>query len=54
MPISRYRLPDRDKDGVRYTYPNRKCTDCAKYPCFIGIDKSVCDFAKYGCRNYKD
>lgn len=45
-------LNDRDKDGVIYKYPNRTCKECKKYPCFRGIENSVCDFAKYGCIEY--
>lgn len=45
---------DKDKDGVKYKYPERTCKDCLKYPCFRGIENSVCDFAKYGCVQYKD
>lgn len=42
-----------DKDGIKYVYPSRTCKECIKYPCFIGIEKRVCDFAKYGCRDFK-
>ena len=37
-----------DKEGITYTYPNRSCKECLRYPCFIGIEKRVCNFAKYG------
>lgn len=45
---------DKDRDGVKYKYPERTCKDCSRYPCFRGIERSVCDFAKYGCVHYKD
>lgn len=45
---------DKDKDGVKYKYPARTCKECVKYPCFIGIEKKICDFAKYGCVDYKE
>lgn len=45
---------DEDKDGVKYQHPERSCKSCSKYPCFKGIEKKICDFAKYGCRDYKD
>lgn len=45
---------NKDRDGVKYKYPERTCKDCSRYPCFGGIERSVCDFAKYGCVHYKD
>ncbi len=45
---------DKDAEGVVYKHPERTCKNCKKYPCFRGIEKSVCDFAKYGCRDYED
>lgn len=45
---------DKDKDGVRYQHPERTCKECAKYPCFTGQEGMACDYAKYGCRKYKD
>lgn len=53
MPAKKFQN-DKDKDGVKYKHPERTCKECAKYPCFIGIEKKVCDFAKYGCISYKD
>ena len=44
----------KDRDGVKYKHPERTCKECAKYPCFDGIENKICDFAKYGCVNYKD
>ena len=44
----------KDSEGVIYKHPERTCKDCDCYPCFIGIDSLSCDFAKYGCREYKD
>ena len=43
---------DRDKNGIKYKFPERSCLECSKYPYFTGIDKCVCDFAKYGCTQY--
>lgn len=40
-----------DVNGVVYKFPERKCTDCKKYPCLVG-NKFKCDFAKYGCKDY--
>lgn len=44
----------KDKNGVKYKCPTRSCKDCLNYPCFVGIQKCVCDFAKYGCSEYRD
>lgn len=44
----------KDKDGVKYQYPQRTCKDCIKYPCFRGQERMTCDYAKYGCRKYED
>ena len=33
-------------------YSDRSCKKCKNYPCFIGINKCKCDFAKYGCYDY--
>lgn len=44
----------KDKDGVKYQHPERTCIDCRKYPCFRGMINCQCDYAKYGCINYKD
>lgn len=43
-----------DKDGVRYQHPERTCKECTRYFCFRGQEGKTCDFAKYGCRKYKD
>lgn len=42
----------KDKNGIVYQYPDRSCKSCAYYPCLIGED-FVCDFAKYGCLDFK-
>lgn len=39
----------KDKYGVILKASHRTCKQCKKYPCFEGIDKCSCDFAKYGC-----
>lgn len=43
----------RDKDGITFKYPNRRCKDCKEFPCIKNMSKLKCDFAKYGCRNFK-
>ena len=43
-----------DVNGVVYKFPERKCVDCKKYPCFQGIENCFCDLAKYGCIQYKE
>lgn len=40
----------RDKYGTKLKYPDRSCKECAKYPCFDGIDKCKSDFSKFGCK----
>lgn len=45
---------DQQEDISKYKYPNRTCKQCAKYPCFRGIENLSSDFAKYGCRDWKD
>lgn len=52
--VAKKQAIDKDKDGVKYKYPARTCKECVKYPCFIGIEKKICDFAKYGCVDYKE
>lgn len=44
---------DIGKGGIKYKYPTRSCRKCKKYPCFDGIEKCSCDFAKYGCTLFK-
>ncbi len=44
---------DKDEDGVKYKFSERTCLDCARNPCFRNMDLCPCDFAKYGCINYK-
>lgn len=43
----------KDKFGVKFKFPDRSCKDCKNYKCFQEIDKCVCDFGKYGCKNFK-
>ena len=45
---------DKDRDGIKYQHPERTCKECAFYPCFRGIQRGTCDFAKYGCIKYRD
>lgn len=40
----------KDEFGVKIKYPDRTCKKCKKYPCFLGIEKCVSNFAAYGCR----
>lgn len=35
-----------------WKFPERSCTQCKKYRCFLGQENAVADFAKYGCINY--
>lgn len=44
----------KDSSGFRYKYPNRSCSNCSKYPCFLRMDNLHFDFAKYGCSEYKE
>lgn len=44
----------KDKYGVKLKYPNRKCEECKKYPCFDEISKCSSNFAAYGCFYYED
>lgn len=44
----------KDKWGVKLQHPERKCQDCKKFPCFVGIENTSCLMAAYGCKYYKD
>lgn len=44
----------KDEYGVKLKFPDRTCQSCRKYPCFDGIKKCSCDFAKYGCTYYSE
>lgn len=44
----------KDSSGFKYKHPKRNCKNCLHYPCFINMDKLKCNFAKYGCSDYKD
>ena len=44
----------KDKYGTKVKYPNRSCEECSKYPCFDGIKRCKSDFAKNGCKLYKN
>lgn len=44
----------RDKYGIKLKFPDRKCQECQKYPCFPEISKCVSNFAAYGCIYYKE
>lgn len=43
----------KDEFGVKLQFPNRRCVNCVKYPCFKDIDKCRSNFAAYGCIYYK-
>lgn len=43
----------KDKFGIKLKYPERDCKNCLRYPCFAGIDRTVSNFAAYGCLLYK-
>ena len=44
----------KDKDGFSYKHPERSCLRCLNYPCLPHMDRLLCDFAKYGCKNWSD
>lgn len=46
-------MATKDKDGIKFQFPERTCEECAFYPCFEGIKSAKCDFAKYGCKDYR-
>lgn len=52
MPIGK--VAYKDKDGFSYKHPERSCLRCLNYPCLPHMDKLLCDFAKYGCKNWSD
>lgn len=52
MPI--YEVTFKDPNGFRYKHPERCCTKCSQYPCVINMDVLKGNFAKYGCKSYKD
>jgi hypothetical protein len=51
--MNRVRI-DKDSEGVKYKYLDRSCKQCKRFPCFEGIEICKSDFAKYGCRQYKE
>lgn len=44
----------KDTYGVKLKFPKRSCKNCKRYPCFPEINKTVSDFATYGCIYYKE
>ena len=44
----------RDTDGKKFKYPDRDCKRCVLYKCVLNMHKLRCNFAKYGCRDYKE
>ena len=53
MAIVKINSIEKDKFGVKLKFPNRKCVNCKRYPCFPEIEKCSSDFAAYGCTYYK-
>ncbi len=43
----------KDKDGIKLKFPTRSCKQCKKYPCILNFELFKCDFAKYGCKQFK-
>ncbi len=43
----------KDKYGVKYKFPGRKCEHCAKYPCMKELSILSSNFAAYGCINFR-
>ncbi len=43
----------KDKDGIKLKFPTRSCKQCKKYPCMKNFELFKCDFAKYGCKQFK-
>lgn len=37
-----------------WKYPNRSCSMCKKYKCFLGQENTNSDFAKYGCIQFTE
>lgn len=44
---------ERDDFGIVLKHPERTCKQCIRYPCFEGIKRCCCDFARYGCFSFK-
>ena len=42
-----------DLHRKEWKFPDRSCTKCKLYKCFLGQEVTRCDFAKYGCRKYE-
>lgn len=38
--------------NIKLKYPDRTCKKCKYYPC-MEMSCLKCDFAKYGCKDYK-
>lgn len=47
-------LWDRDKDGVKYRFPERSCKWCKLNPCLVGFNLLGVDLAKYGCNHFEE
>lgn len=44
----------RNKDNFHYKFPQYSCKRCLNYPCLSNMEVLKSDFAKFGCRRYKD
>lgn len=45
---------EKDKFGVKLKFPDRDCKQCQKYPCFLGIERCLSNFAAYGCSEWSE
>lgn len=53
MPITE--ISFKDQNGFHYKHPERSCDRCKNYPCIEGMKENLlCNFARYGCRNWDD
>lgn len=44
----------KDDFGIQLKYPARDCKICKRYPCMQNFEIFKCNFAKYGCKEYKE
>ena len=43
----------KDRNGIKLKFPDRSCKQCKKYSCMQNFELFKCDFAKYGCKQFK-
>lgn len=43
----------KDRNGIKLKFSDRSCKQCKKYPCMQNFELFKCDFAKYGCKQFK-